>query len=53
MDAVSAHLVTVGGADTHAVLDRARQQLADSYGVSHGTFQIEPDDHRGCDEIAW
>jgi cobalt-zinc-cadmium efflux system protein len=53
MDAVSAHLVTVGGADTHAVLDRARQQLADSYGVSHGTFQIEPDDHRGCGEIAW
>ena len=53
MDAVSAHLVTAGGADAHAVLDRARAQLADTYGVTHGTFQIEPDDHRGCDEIAW
>ena len=53
MDAASAHLVTAGGADTHAVLDRARARLADTYGVTHGTFQIEPDDHRGCDEIAW
>jgi cobalt-zinc-cadmium efflux system protein len=53
MDAVSAHLVTAGGADTHAVLDRARAQLADSYGVAHGTFQIEPGDHRGCDEVGW
>ena len=53
MDAASAHLVTAGGADAHAVLDRARAQLADTYGVTHGTFQIEPDDHRGCDEIAW
>jgi len=53
MDAASAHLVTAGGADNHAVLDRARARLADAYGVTHGTFQIEPDDHRGCDEIAW
>ncbi len=53
MDAVSAHLVTTGGVDTHAVLDRARERLADSYGVTHGTFQIEPDDHRGCDQIGW
>jgi cobalt-zinc-cadmium efflux system protein len=53
MDAVSAHLVTAGGADSHAVLDRARERLADSYGVIHGTFQIEPDDHAGCDEVGW
>jgi cobalt-zinc-cadmium efflux system protein len=53
MDAASAHLVTSVGADTHAVLDEARQCLAETYGVTHGTFQIEPDDHEGCDRVTW
>jgi cobalt-zinc-cadmium efflux system protein len=53
MDAASAHLVTSVGADTHAVLDEARHCLAETYGVSHGTFQIEPDDHEGCDRVTW
>ncbi len=53
MDAASAHLVTSVGADTHAVLDAARLCLAETYGVSHGTFQIEPDDHEGCDRVTW
>ncbi len=53
MDAASAHLVTRSGADSHAVLDRARQCLADAYGVTHATFQVEPDDHEGCDEVTW
>ena len=53
MDAASAHLVTCAGADTHAVLDRARDCLAETYGVTHGTFQIEPDDHEGCDQVTW
>ncbi len=53
MDAASAHLVTSVGADTHAVLDEARHCLAETYGVTHGTFQIEPDDHEGCDRVAW
>jgi cobalt-zinc-cadmium efflux system protein len=53
MDAASAHLVTSVGADDHQVLDRARACLAGNYGVMHGTFQIEPESHEGCDEIAW
>ena len=53
MDAASAHLVTGVGVDSHAVLDRARQCLAETYGVTHGTFQIEPDDHEGCDQVTW
>lgn len=53
MDAASAHLVTSVGADSHAVLDNARHCLAETYGVTHGTFQIEPDNHEGCDQITW
>jgi cobalt-zinc-cadmium efflux system protein len=53
MDAASAHLVTAVGADTHAVLDDARQCLADGHGIAHGTFQVEPDDHEGCDSVTW
>jgi cobalt-zinc-cadmium efflux system protein len=53
MDAASAHLVTAAGADAHAVLDRARVCLTERHRIEHGTFQVEPVDHRGCDEIAW
>lgn len=53
MDAASAHLMTAPGADGHSVLDRARQLLAERYGITHGTFQIEPDDHHGCHEMTW
>jgi cobalt-zinc-cadmium efflux system protein len=53
MDAASAHLVTANGADSHAVLDRARQCLIERHGISHGTFQIEPDDHEGCELVTW
>ncbi len=53
MDAASVHLVTSPAADSHAVLDRARSCLADGHGIAHGTFQLEPDDHEGCDEVSW
>lgn len=53
MDAASAHLVTTSTADSHAVLDDARQCLAECHGIAHGTFQIEPDDHEGCDSVTW
>lgn len=53
MDAASAHLVTSSGADAHAVLDDARLCLAERHGIAHGTFQVEPDDHEGCDRISW
>ena len=53
MDVVTAHLVVTAGTETHGVLDRARALLADGYGINHATFQVEPDDHRGCDEMTW
>jgi cobalt-zinc-cadmium efflux system protein len=53
MDAASAHLVTAADADAHAVLDEARVCLADRYGIAHGTFQVEPDTHEGCDQVTW
>lgn len=53
MDAASAHLMTSSAGDAHAVLDRARHLLAESYGITHATFQVEPDTHTGCNEVSW
>ena len=53
MDVASAHVMVSAGTDAHAVLDRARSILADRYGVSHATLQVEPDDHTGCEEVTW
>ena len=53
MEVASAHLVVRAGADQHGVLDRARDLLRDRYGIDHATLQVEPEDHRGCDEVAW
>ena len=53
MESASAHLMTSDGTDSHSVLDQARHLLADTYGIVHGTFQVEPDTHDGCHEITW
>jgi cobalt-zinc-cadmium efflux system protein len=53
MEAASMHLVAAPGADSHVLLDDARRCLAERHGVVHGTFQIEPTDHRGCAEVTW
>ncbi len=53
MDVATAHLMVSVGVDSHSVLDQARQVLADRHGITHATLQIEPDDHRGCDEMTW
>lgn len=53
MHVATAHLVTADRADNHAVLDRARDVLRDHHGVAHATLQVEPADHRGCDELDW
>ena len=47
MDAASAHLMTADGVDPHGVLDGARSVLADRYGITHGTFQVEPVEPHG------
>jgi cobalt-zinc-cadmium efflux system protein len=53
MEVASAHLMVRANTDTHAVLDQARALLRDDHHIAHATLQIEPDDHRGCDEITW
>ncbi|WTW98505.1 cation diffusion facilitator family transporter [Streptomycetaceae bacterium NBC_01309] len=53
MPVATAHLVADDGADTHAVLDRARDILRDKHGVAHATLQVEPAGHHGCDELHW
>lgn len=53
MEAASAHLMTADGVDAHGVLDQARHLLAERYGISHGTFQVEPASHQGCHELSW
>ena len=53
MESASAHLMTKEGADSHSVLDQARHVLSGTYGIVHGTFQVEPDTHDGCHEVTW
>ena len=53
MDVASAHLMIRAGADSHAVLDRARVLLRDTHHISHATLQVEPEDHTGCDDVTW
>lgn len=53
MDAASAHLMINTEADGHGVLDQARSILEQSYGITHGTFQVEPDSHDGCEAMTW
>jgi cobalt-zinc-cadmium efflux system protein len=53
MEAASAHLMTDEATDHHDVLDRARLLLSESYGIEHGTFQVEPHTHEGCHDLTW
>ena len=53
MEVATAHLMVAVGTDSHAVLDRARELLADRHGISHATLQVEPDDHHGCEDVSW
>jgi cobalt-zinc-cadmium efflux system protein len=53
MEVASAHLVVTGAADTHAVLDQARDVLRVGYAIEHATVQVEPDDHVGCQDRSW
>jgi cobalt-zinc-cadmium efflux system protein len=45
IESASAHVVIAPDADWHAVLDDARHLLADGFGVTHATIQVEPHDH--------
>lgn len=53
MNVATAHLVAHDGADHNAVLVGARDVLRDQYGIEHATLQVEPADHRGCQDLSW
>lgn len=53
MEVATAHLMTRTDADAHAVLDQARELLMERYRVEHATLQVEPETHRGCQEVVW
>jgi cobalt-zinc-cadmium efflux system protein len=53
MEVATAHVMVAAGTDAHAVLDRARSLLSERHHLDHATLQVEPDDHRGCDEVSW
>ena len=53
MHVATVHLVTDDLADSHAVLDQARELLRSHHGIAHATLQIEPADHQGCAELGW
>lgn len=52
MHVATAHLVAEESR-SHAVLDQARDVLRARHGVAHATLQVEPANHKGCDEIGW
>ena len=53
MDVASAHIMVCSGTDAHGVLDEAREILRENHGIDHATLQVEPDTHRGCDDVSW
>jgi len=53
MEVATAHVMVAAGTDAHAVLDEARAVLSERHHLPHATLQIEPDDHKGCDEVSW
>lgn len=53
MDVATAHLVIADGADSHQVLDQARELLVSRHSIAHATLQVEPKDHEGCDQLDW
>jgi cobalt-zinc-cadmium efflux system protein len=53
MDVATAHVMVGNETDHHAVLDQARTLLRETYGIDHATFQVEPEDHHGCEDVAW
>lgn len=53
MEVASCHLMVAKDADTHRVLDAARDMLKQRYKLDHATLQVEPEDHTGCAELQW
>jgi cobalt-zinc-cadmium efflux system protein len=52
MEVASAHVMIGADVDAHGVLDQARA-LLQRREIAHATLQVEPDDHKGCEELNW
>jgi cobalt-zinc-cadmium efflux system protein len=52
MEVASAHVMIGADVDAHGVLDQARA-LLQRREIAHATIQVEPDDHKGCEELNW
>ncbi|MCX9193578.1 cation transporter [Carbonactinospora thermoautotrophica] len=53
MEVATVHLAVQPGTDSHAVLDQAREIFQTRHGITHATVQVEPTDHKGCDQLHW
>jgi cobalt-zinc-cadmium efflux system protein len=53
MDVLTAHIAVNDGAASQIVLHRARTLLAEQFGLSHATLQVETADDHSCDEMTW
>ena len=53
MNMVSAHLAVADGTDTQAVLNDARTVLADRFGLTHATLQVELGADQRCHDLSW
>jgi cobalt-zinc-cadmium efflux system protein len=53
MDVLTAHIMTTIETEPHAVLDQAREMLSEQHGIHHATLQVEPETHKGCEELTW
>jgi cobalt-zinc-cadmium efflux system protein len=53
MDVLTAHIAVQDGGDSRAVLQHARVVLAERFGLSHATLQVEAAGDHSCDEMTW
>jgi cobalt-zinc-cadmium efflux system protein len=53
MEVATVHLRVADDADSHRVLDEARELLETRFHIEHATLQVEPDSHRECIESNW
>ena len=53
MDALTAHLVMSDGAHSQQVLRAAQAVLAERFGISHATLQVEEGQDEHCHDLSW
>jgi cobalt-zinc-cadmium efflux system protein len=53
MNVLTAHLTVCEGASTGTVLSTAQTLLADRFGLTHATLQVEEGDDPRCHDLSW